>query len=185
MDAVGRLEPAQHADRDREEREVGGDDRDREPLRPRGARRGRSGCRCALTIGAKAMSGTVWLTTIQGSRPHSASRQRCMTQRRAARRRARRSASRRRRCRGSASAAVITETKSGGVLPPLVGSNSRATMSQMCGIARSLVRGSSMTPEPVSPSIAPTDDALGRAEELVEPPRAAARRARRARPSRT
>ena len=30
------------------------------------------------TIGAKAMSGTVWLSTIQGSRPHSASRQRCM-----------------------------------------------------------------------------------------------------------
>ncbi len=31
------------------------------------------------TTGANAMSGTVWLTTIQGSRPHSARRQRCMT----------------------------------------------------------------------------------------------------------
>ena len=32
-----------------------------------------------FTIGANAMSGTVWLRTIQGSRPHSARRQRCMT----------------------------------------------------------------------------------------------------------
>ena len=32
-----------------------------------------------FTIGAKAMSGTVWLRMIQGSRPHSTRRQRCMT----------------------------------------------------------------------------------------------------------
>ena len=32
-----------------------------------------------FTIGANAMSGTVWLRTIHGSRPHSARRQRCIT----------------------------------------------------------------------------------------------------------
>ncbi len=44
---------------------------------------------------------------------------------------------------------------SGGVLPPLVDWNSRATISQMCGIARSLVRGRIRNPDPVSPSTAP------------------------------
>ena len=32
-----------------------------------------------FTTGANAMSGTVWLRTIHGSRPHSARRQRCIT----------------------------------------------------------------------------------------------------------
>ncbi len=123
----------------------------------------------ALTTGAKAIRGTVWLTTIQGSRPHSARRQRCitmpssiptatpMTQPTAAIPRVR-------------AAALTTETMSGGVSPPLVDWNSRANISQMCGIARSLVRGRSRKPDPVSPAVAPTEHALGGAEELVRLP---------------
>ena len=104
--------------------------------------------------GAKAMSGTVWLTTIHGSSPHSTSFQRCM-----------RAPSRAPTATpisqptaaipSVVSAAVMTGTMSGGVSPPLVDSNSRVTMSEMCGMARSCVRGRIMTPEPVSPSIAP------------------------------
>ena len=53
-------------------------------------------------------------------------------------------------------AAVITGTISGGVSPPLVDWKSRAPISHRCGIARSLVRGRIITPDPVSPSTAPT-----------------------------
>jgi hypothetical protein len=75
------------------------------------------------------MSGTIWLTTIQGSSPASTRRQRCiamprsepmttpMTQPSAARPRV-------------MPAAPATEMISGGVSPPLVGANIRATMSQ-------------------------------------------------------
>ena len=43
-------------------------------------------------------------------------------------------------------------------------------MSQMCGIARSCVRGRIMKPEPDLALDAADDDALGRAEELVQLP---------------
>jgi hypothetical protein len=105
--------------------------------------------------GANAMSGTVWLTTIQGSSPHSARRQRCMTRPSAAPTIT--PMSQPTAAMPSVSAAAeSTVTNSGGVLPPLVDWNSRAAISQRCGIARSFVRGSSMTPEPVCPSTAPT-----------------------------
>ena len=77
----GDCESAQRADRDREEREVGRDQRDRHPVLPLRRRRSRSRDPQLLTIGAKAMSGTVWLRMIQGSSPHSARRQRCMIER--------------------------------------------------------------------------------------------------------
>ena len=140
---------------------------------------------CASTTGAKAMSGTVWLRTIHGSRPHSARRQRCIT---SAEHDADDDADEpadRRDAERDERGAAATATHSGGVSPPLVGSNSRATMSQTCGIARSCVRGRSMTPEPVSPSIGADDDAVGRAEELVELPEHGEHRERRPSDART
>ncbi len=121
------------------------------------------------TSGANAMSGTVWLTTIQGSRPHSARRQRCMTRPSAAPTSTPMSQPTA-AMPSVVSAALMTVTNSGGVVPPLVDWNSRATISQMCGIARSFVRGSSMTPEPVSPVDRADDESLGRTEELVQLP---------------
>ncbi len=75
----GASSPRSTPDRDREEREVRRDD-----ARPTShcghGNPPRSICVPMLaTSGANAMSGTVWLTTIHGSRPHSARRQRCMT----------------------------------------------------------------------------------------------------------
>ena len=114
----------------------------------------------AFTTGAKAISGTVWLTTIQGRMPHSARRQRCIT----------RPSSIPTATPMSQPTAAMPRVRpprsppttiSGGVSPPLVDWNSRANISQMCGIARSWVRGRIMTPEPVSPAVAPSDDALG------------------------
>ena len=49
------------------------------------------------------------------------------------------------------------------------GFDERATISHTCGIAWSLVRGSSRTPEPVIP-LSADEPAVGRAEELVELP---------------
>ena len=108
------------------------------------------------TIGAKAMSGTVWLSTIHGSRPHSASRQRCMI-------RAKPMPTTTPMSQPTAAmpsvtrAASATSSHSGFADGERVtGSISRAPMSQTCGIARSVVRGSTRTSPISTPSAGPS-----------------------------
>ena len=71
------------------------------------------------------MSGTIWLTTIQGSRPHSTRRHRCIARPRIAPTATPMSQPTAAMPRVT-SAAEATDTHSGGVSPPLVGWNSRA-----------------------------------------------------------
>ena len=108
-----------------------------------------------FTTGAKAMSGTVWLSTIHGSRPHSARRQRCITS-------ARPMPTTTPTSQPTAAmpsvvrAASATTAQSGGADGERVtGSTSRPTMSQTCGIARSVVRGSTRAPPITTPSAGP------------------------------
>ena len=63
---VGRLQPAQRVDRDREEGQVGGDHRDRAPALHAA---GSFGLTQTTTIGAIARIGIVWLATMYGRKP--------------------------------------------------------------------------------------------------------------------
>ncbi len=157
----------ERADGDREEREVARDERDRHPVLP--LERAELDARAPVsTSGANAMSGTVWLMTIHGSRPHSARRQPLHDAGRGRCRRRRRRASRAPRCRGSRARRGARRPPSGGCADGerVTGSPSRPSMSQTCGIARSLVRGSSA-------DAAADHDAVGGRRAACTPPRSA------------
>ena len=100
-----------------------------------------------FTIGAKAMSGTVWLRMIQGSRPHSTSRQRCITRARAMP--TTRPTSQPTAAMPERGQRAERDRRPTAAASPPGGSPARAgapTMSQTCGIARSVVRGRIRTP---------------------------------------
>src|SRR5690625_2397397 len=106
------------------------------------------------TAGAEAMSGTVWLSTTHGSSPHSAIRQRSIT-----------SASPTPTTTPTAHpaaaiprvnrAAATTASHSGSSAARVTGSRRRVTMSQVWGIARSVVRGRTRAPATTTPSSGP------------------------------
>ena len=106
------------------------------------------------TSGAMAISGTVWLSTTQGSTADSASRNRCMSSA---------SASPTTTPTTQPIAAIFSEKRqacpttchSGSPERPRAGSVSRVATSHRCGIARSLVRGRTTRPPISTPASGP------------------------------